>query len=238
MSGETFVRMTRTERWQHALLAASFTVLMATGLPLLAGEFGPLGFIAGRGGPRAWAGWVHRAAALVFIGDFAWYVLYSIFSERGRRNVRDKAVRLRDLEDAAAFFDPRAPRPEADRYGFIEKIDFWSTMAGSAIMIVTGLFMAAPGLSLRLFPLWLHQVFVVVHGYEALLALLAVVVGHLYAVHLRPGVFPMSRVWLDGRISAEDLARFHPLEYRRLREERARDGAPAETAPAEKSMME
>jgi cytochrome b subunit of formate dehydrogenase len=233
VNGETFVRMTRAERWQHGLLVGSFVVLALTGLPLLAGEIGRPGPLGARSGALAWACAVHRGAAVLFAADIVWYLLYSLFSVRGRRNVRDRALRLRDLKDAVAFFDPRSPRPEADRYSFVEKIDFWSAMTGSAIMIATGLFMAAPGLSLRLFPLWLHQVFVVVHGYEAVLAILAVLVGHCYAAHLRPGVFPMSRVWLDGRITAADLERFHPREYRRILEERARETGPAATSSAE-----
>ncbi len=238
MKDELFVRMTRAERWQHGLLMVSFIVLMVTGLPHLASELGPLRFLAGRGGARVWHGYAHRAAGLVFIGDIAWYFLYALVSARGRRNIRDKAVRARDLKEAAAFFDPRARRPEAGRYSFIEKLDFWSTVLGSSVMIVTGLFMALPGLSLRLFPLRVHQAFVVVHGYEALLALLAVLVGHMYAVHLRPGVFPMSRVWLDGRVTGADLERFHPLEYKRIQADRARQAAGAATRAAEKSMME
>src|SRR5512136_1382095 len=68
---EVFVRLTRTERWQHLLLVVSFTVLLATGLPALFGHDGP-----------AWRGVLHRLAALVLIGDFAWHVLFTVLTER------------------------------------------------------------------------------------------------------------------------------------------------------------
>jgi hypothetical protein len=45
------------------------------------------------------------------------------------------------------------------------------------------------------------------------------VVWHLYNVHLNPQVFPMSKVWLTGRISKKDLRRDHPLEYERLHQD-------------------
>lgn len=208
---ELFIRMTRTERWQHLLLAASFAVLAATGL---------MAFF-GRGGGPAWRGVLHRAAALVLIGDLVWHALYVLLTERGRRNLRDKAPGRQDLRDVLAHFR-RAPRPGAGRFGVAEKLDYWAFILGSGVMIITGLLMWAPGLSLRLVPLAVHQAFVVVHGYEAVLAILAILIWHLYAVHLKPGVFPMSRVWLDGRISGADLKRFHPLEYRRVWEERER----------------
>jgi hypothetical protein len=44
----------------------------------------------------------------------------------------------------------------------------------------------------------------------------------MYNVHLKPAVFPMSRIWLDGGITGADLRRFHPFEYRRILEERER----------------
>jgi cytochrome b subunit of formate dehydrogenase len=244
---EIFVRMTLAERWQHGLLAASFILLVFTGLPLMSGDIGAIRFIAGHSGALVLRGILHRAAAVVLIADLVWHVLYTFLTERGRRNFRDRAPRASDIKDALAtvghnaglsdflrrrglfrrFFE-RHPywrferTPEFGRYSFVEKFEYWSLLWGSAVMIVTGLFMWHPDLSLRLFPLWLHQVFVVIHGYEAILAFLAILIWHMYTVHLNPEVFPMSRVWLDGGMSGADLRRFHPLEYRRIIDERER----------------
>lgn len=76
---------------------------------------------------------------------------------------------------------------------------------GSFVMIVTGFFMWNVELSLSLFPLWVHNIFIILHGYEAMLAFLAVIIWHMYNVHLNPEVFPMSRVWLDGKITGHEL---------------------------------
>ncbi len=244
---EIFVRMAPAERWQHGLLAASFVLLMVTGLPLMSGEAGLIRLLTGRAGAHALRGILHRAAAVVLISDLVWHALYTLLTERGRRNFRERLPRLKDVQDAFAtighnaglagfflrrglsrrFFERRPfwrfeKRPEFGRYSFVEKFEYWSLIWGSAVMILTGFFMWGPGLSLRLFPLWLHQVFVVVHGYEAILAFLAILVWHMYTVHLNPEVFPMNRVWLDGGITGADLRRRHPLEYRRILEERER----------------
>jgi cytochrome b subunit of formate dehydrogenase len=244
---EIFVRMTLAERWQHGLLAASFILLVFTGLPLMSGDIGAIRFIAGHSGALVLRGIIHRAAAVVLISDLVWHVLYTFLTERGRRNFRDRAPRASDIKDALAtvghnaglsdflrrrglfrrFFE-RHPYwrferiPEFGRYSFVEKFEYWSLLWGSAVMIVTGLFMWHTDLSLLWFPLWLHQVFVVIHGYEAILAFLAILIWHMYTVHLNPEVFPMSRVWLDGGMSGADLRRFHPLEYRRIIDERER----------------
>jgi len=244
---EVFIRMNRAERWQHGLLAASFILLLVTGLPLMSGEVGVIRLLVGRGGSHALRGILHRAGAVVLIADLVWHALYTLLTERGRWNFREKLPRLKDIKDVFAtigynagvsgslrrrglfrrFFE-RHPywrfdkRPEFGRYGFVEKFEYWSFLWGSTVMILTGFFMWGPGLSLRLFPLRVHQVFVVIHGYEAILALLAIIIWHMYTVHLKPEVFPMSRVWLDGKITGADLRRFHPLEYRRVLEERER----------------
>jgi formate dehydrogenase subunit gamma len=223
---EVFVRMGRAERWQHGLLIISFSVLMLTGLPLLFGW----------GGGHPIRGILHRAAALVLIADLLWSLLDALLTERGRRSLRDRMPKKQDVKDAVGHFRLRSRRPEYARYSFVEKLDHWSLVIGSAVMIATGFFMSFPRFSLKLFPLWLHQVFVVVHGYEAVLALAAVIIGHLYAVHLNPGVFPMSRVWLDGKMTGAELRRSHPLEYRRVLE--ARKGSLGTTGPPEESIID
>jgi cytochrome b subunit of formate dehydrogenase len=207
---EVFVRMTRTERWQHLLLAGSFIVLLLTGLPVF----------FGLGGHSVWRGLLHRLAALVLTGDFLWHIGYTLGTERGRRNLRDRRPLRSDLEDALAPFRRRGARPGPGRYDMPEKLEYWSFLWGSVLMIVSGFLLWFPGWSLRLFPLSVHQAIVVVHGYEAVLALMSVLLWHMYSVHLKPGVFPMSRVWLDGRITGADLKKFHPLEYRRILAER------------------
>jgi cytochrome b subunit of formate dehydrogenase len=235
---EVFIRMSRAERWQHGLLLLSFVVLALTGLPSLASESALLRAVFGRGEAGFARGLVHRVAAVAFIADIVWHLLYVLLTERGRRNIRDKAPRRQDYRDAAAFLTPGAPRPEFGRYSFIQKFEYWSMIGGSAVMIVTGLFMSGPSLALKIIPLWLFQVLVVIHGYEAVLAVVAILLGHMYSAHLAPGVFPMSRVWIDGRMTAADMRRFHPREYRRIVEERERGEARRATGAQEGSIIE
>jgi len=45
----------------------------------------------------------------------------------------------------------------------------------------------------------------------------------MYNVHLNPEVFPMSKVWLDGRITGKELRLLHPLEYAKIAEERRKN---------------
>lgn len=240
---EDFVRMTFHERAQHFALILSFVLLIATGLPLLFVHLAPdsvAGFFL--------RGLLHRIAAVVLILTLLWQFFYAILTARGRELLRAIRPGFRDVRDAfqafghnlglagflarkgvgKRFFEKHpywlfAEPPAFDRYNFIEKFEFLAVIWGSVIMVVSGFFMWNAKLSLRLFPLWVHEIFVLVHGYEAVLAFLAILVWHMYNVHLNPDVFPMSRIWLDGKTTGRDLREHHPLEYQRIAARRERE---------------
>jgi cytochrome b subunit of formate dehydrogenase len=68
---------------------------------------------------------------------------------------------------------------------------------------------------------YIFDVFVAIHGYEAILAFLAIIVWHMYNVHFSPAVFPMSRVFLTGRISRKQMMEEHPLEYEEIQKKQS-----------------
>jgi hypothetical protein len=62
----------------------------------------------------------------------------------------------------------------------------------------------------------------IIHSWEAILAFLAIIIWHMYNVHGNPSIFPMSRVWLTGKIGLSEFEENHPLEYEQyLREQEA-----------------
>jgi cytochrome b subunit of formate dehydrogenase len=258
---EVFVRMNLAERFQHWFIILTFFTLMATGLPLFFYEFKFFKWILPSGQAFAVRGVLHRIAAVVLILTITWSVGYTLLTRRGRQNFRAMIPRGKDVRDAfeqffhnvgitrmaarlglfKSFFRRRPywlfrEAPRYDRFNFVEKFEYWAVIWGSAVMIVSGFFMWQVELSLRFFPLWVHNIFIIVHSYEALLAFLAIIIWHMYNVHLNPEVFPMSRVWLNGKITGKELRLLHPLEYERILEERRRTlaGAAPEVLPTEK----
>jgi cytochrome b subunit of formate dehydrogenase len=242
---EVFLRMNGPERVQHILLITTFTLLILTGAPLLFTGLRIFRSLFAFEKAFYIRGLVHRAAAVVMILNAVWHAGYTVFTERGRSNFRDMRPGLRDARDALqalghnlgltgflykhgigrSFFDKHPfwlfpESPAFGRYNFIEKFEYLGLAWGSLIMIVSGFFMWNVGLSLKLFPLWVHAVFVIVHSYEAILAFLTIIVWHMYNVHLNPEVFPMSRIWLNGKITGHELRTLHPLEYARIAEAR------------------
>ena len=45
----------------------------------------------------------------------------------------------------------------------------------------------------------------VIHFYEAILATLAILIWHFYAVIFKPGVYPMNWAWLTGKAKKEEV---------------------------------
>jgi formate dehydrogenase subunit gamma len=255
---EVFLRMNLTERIQHWVLILSFSLLVLTGLPLMFYELRFFRTIFSYGRVFYIRGIVHRVAAVLLIADILWHFGYTILTRRGRENFRELLPGLKDVRDAVALFGynvgltgwlyrkgvlrrfmDRHPfwkferPPDYGRYNFIEKLEYLSVAWGSLVMILSGFFMWNVELSLRIFPLWVHDIFVIAHGYEAMLAFLAIIIWHMYNVHLNPEVFPMSKVWLNGKITGHELKTLHALEYRKILAERqkALEAAAAEAGP-------
>ena len=117
--------------------------------------------------------------------------------------------------------------PPFGKFDPFEKIEYFAVVWGSAVMVATGFMLWFFEGTLRIFPFWVYQLVLMIHGYEALLAFPAIILWHLYNVHLKPGHFPMSRVWLDGKITLRELQEHHPREYRAwLRRQRIQPAAP------------
>jgi len=244
---ELFIRMTPIERLQHVVMILCFVLLVLTGLPLLLDPAMWLKRLFFFETSFAWRGWIHRLAGVGLIGLSVGHLLYISGTRRGRELFRALTPKLKDVTDALEsfghnlgftrwlyekgmlrrFFDQHPywlfPQPpQYGRFNFIEKFEYLAVWWGNAVMIASGFFLWATNLSFRLFPLWVYDIFKIIHSYEAILAFLAIIIWHLYNVHLTPDVFPMSRVWLDGKISSHELRIHHPLEYEAILEARRR----------------
>ncbi|MEZ4386735.1 MAG: hypothetical protein R3D98_04025 [Candidatus Krumholzibacteriia bacterium] len=56
----------------------------------------------------------------------------------------------------------------------------------------------------------------VVHYYEAILAVAAIIIWHLFYVIFMPSEYPMSTIWLDGRMPVHEWKTMHADEYAEL----------------------
>ncbi len=206
------LRMLPFERIQHALLAISFIVLAATGFALKYPDqwwARPFLILEGVGPVRSL---LHRIAAVVFMAVAVTHVV-SLIANRGlRRHWKDMLPRTSDARDAAGQFgynlglrsiSPLNQSGPSHRY--IQKVEYWAVVWGTAIMASTGLLLWAHDLALRLFPKIILDLATSIHFYEAVLAGGAIVIWHFYSVIFDPDIYPLDTAFLTGyRASSEE----------------------------------
>jgi len=120
----------------------------------------------------------------------------------------------------------RKEPPQYGRYNFVEKFLYWAAGWGIIMMGFTGFIIwQSPWFAEHLSPA-VVELSAVLHSHEALIASFALLVFHLYFAHLRPDVFPMSKVWLTGEIDDLEMRERHSLEYGQWLAEQANDRSP------------
>ncbi|MEY2465961.1 MAG: hypothetical protein QOD03_482 [Verrucomicrobiota bacterium] len=212
-SGRPVLRMSLAQRWQHAVLASSFTVLAITGFALKYPDSW-LAHVMGSSEPlRRWS---HRVAGIVLLLAGAYHIIYVLASKDGRRLVKDLFPVKKDLTDvwdAIRYLTGLSKKkPRIGRFGYAEKMEYWAVVWGTIIMGATGLAIWFKIDVTQFLPRWAVDVALTIHYYEAILACLAIVVWHFYHVIFDPDVYPVNLACWDGKVSEHWQAEEHPLE--------------------------
>ena len=76
-------------------------------------------------------------------------------------------------------------RPQEGRYTYDEKVEYWAFVWGTVVMVITGFMMWNPLATTRLLPGEFIPAAKTAHGGEAMLAVLAIILWHLYNVLVR-----------------------------------------------------
>lgn len=215
-------------RIQHVVMFTTFLLLAFTGWGLKYAELDVSSWwIRIWGGPRT-AGIIHRIAGITMVLDFTFHVLYiGYMLFKGKMQIRKVTTIIplpKDVKDVAHnflyFLGISKTRPKFGRFSYAQKFDYWAVFWGMFIIGVSGLAIAFPIQTSYLIPEWstgwIWQLLFILHSDEALLAIVFILFWHFYNEHLKPEVFPMSWVWLTGKISVKELKHKHPLEYELL----------------------
>jgi len=224
-SGQYVRRFTGMQIGIHVTVVLSFLLLAATGLPLkfATASWAP-GLMSFLGGPET-AGWLHRFAAIVTFGYFAFHVLVSLYEmivkkQRGylwgHRSMVPQPKDIADLWGNFKYFFYLGPQPRLDRWAYWEKFDYLAVFWGVAIIGLSGLILWFPDLFTSFLPGWTLNAAYVIHSDEALLATGFIFLFHFFHTHLRPESFPMDPVIFTGRLPLEKFKEERPLEYQRL----------------------
>ncbi|MFC2170002.1 formate dehydrogenase subunit gamma [Acidobacteriota bacterium] len=217
---QVFQRFDLNQRVQHIVLFVCLILLSLTGLALKFHNtwLGRL-LMKLEGGDEV-RGLIHRIAALVFIGFCFFHIFYFIFNRRGHEELMSIKPKRKDFKDFINSFKFNMgllkKRPLYGRFSYKEKFQYWGVALGSILMIITGIILWSGTSFMNLLPKWALDLTLIIHGYEGVLLFILLFLWHIYNVHLSPDVFPMSKIWLTGKISPEEMKKNHPLEYKEI----------------------
>jgi len=203
------LRLTLSERVQHALLLSSFITLVITGFMLKFPEsFWAAPLVRWEDGFPL-RGLVHRIAGVVLIGAGFYHLLYLALSRAGRRDLRAMLPQVRDVRDAVHAvgynLGYRREGPLYAKFNYAEKLEYWSLVWGTVVMAVTGVLLWAHNFVLEYFTKLVIDVATAIHFYEAILATLAIVIWHFYAVIFDPDVYPLRWTFVNGRAPEHEI---------------------------------
>lgn len=231
-------------RIQHMVLFTSVIVAAVTGLPMKYPDAWLSHVaVAAMGGVRMRM-LLHHIAGLTMVGvGIVHVVYYVIIDRRIPFYKRPVIIRWQDAKDLLHHqqynLGLRKDFPRMGRYTWFEKFDYIGVIWGLLVMGITGLAMLFMNQALQFIPLSWLQALWAAHSDEAMLATLFLLVIHMYHVHFSPERFPMTLTWWHGRISREDMEKYHPLELeqweREERERRAREEAESSQAAPQRN---
>jgi len=212
MSAQTYRRFTLAHRVEHVLLLASFTTLAVTGLPQKFAEAGWAQALIGLMGGIELTRQIHHIAAIVLMMETVYHLVSVGYRVMVRRVRLTMLPTVRDAQDALEAFlynlGLRQEEPQGGRYTFGEKAEYWAVVWGTVVMVITGFMMWNPVATTNFLPGEFIPAAKAAHGGEALLAALAIIVWHMYHVHLRQ----FNKSMWTGMMTEHEMIEEHPLE--------------------------
>lgn len=218
-----YVRFSTYRRIEHLFVMLSFVLLVVTGLPQKFHDHGWAGWIIASLGGLDNVRLFHRLVGLVFALQAIGHVALNLFWLFRKQIHADMIVERKDFADTLASIKIalglKAAPPRFGRYEFRQKFEYWGMLMGGAVMVGTGFVLLFPVFFAHVLPGQLIAVAKVAHSFEALMALLVIVIWHLYCGVFRPGLFPLDTSIFTGKIPMKRLVEDHPLEYARVQKE-------------------
>jgi len=211
-----FIRLNLSERLQHLVFVSCFLILVITGFMIKIPE-DMLDWLGGAGKTVFYyRSFLHRTAGVIMILTSAYHIYYLIFKPAGRRWLVDMLPKIKDITDMISniryYLGLEDSPPEFDRFCYKHKLEYGALFAGTTLMSVTGVLMWTE----YHWSKFVFDISTLVHGMEAILACLAIMLWHLYEVHLRPHKFPIDHMWLTGVIDEEEMKAEYPFHYKKI----------------------
>jgi len=209
---KTYLRFPLSRRIEHILLLSTFIILAGTGLPQKYPNSPISVFIAQSLGGIENLYKIHHFTTVIVMLAIVYHMLtiaYYVFVMRSKWSMM---MFPQDIKDAlqALFYNLGFAKtaPKMGRYTFEEKFEYWAFVWGYSVMAVTGFIMWNPVTAMKFIPGEFFPAARSAHGGEAVLAVLAIIVWHMYHVRIKR----TNNSIFTGNLSEEAMMEEHPLE--------------------------
>ena len=204
-------------RIEHFILMVTFTVLAVTGLPQMFSLESAVArsMIELMGGIEL-VRLIHRWAAFFLVAGSVYHLFTSAYRLYVKRERPRMMLNREDLFDLIAFLRYNLgltdEHPKMPKFNFGEKFEYWAVVWGTAVMTITGFMLWNPIATTSVLPGSIIPAALAAHGGEALLAVVSIIIWHMYNVHIKhfnPSMF-------TGKLPHEQMKEEHALELERL----------------------
>jgi len=208
----TYERFPLARRIEHLIMLLSFTTLGLTGLPQKFPDARlSIAFVNLLGGIESLRT-IHHFAAMVMMLGTAWHIIVFGYLGYVRRTRLSMLPSLQDMKDGwrALLYNiglANSP-PQMGRYTFEEKLEYWAFVWGAIVMGATGFMMWNPITTAKFLPGEVIPAAKAAHGGEAVLAVLAIIIWHMYGVHIKR----FNKSMWTGQMTEGEMLHEHPLE--------------------------
>jgi len=207
---QKFLRFSGFRRFQHWINTISFLTLGFTGLIQKYNQAPISLFFLDQLGGVETVRIIHRVSAVILVlitivhfGDafYSWYV---------KRKPLSMLPGKEDLTNAWGLLlynlGIRKDKPKQGFYTFEEKFEYWALIWGTVLMTATGFILWNPVLANQILPgAWIPAA-KAAHGLEAVLAVLAILIWHMYHVFIKH----FNKSMYTGFMSQEEMEHHHP----------------------------
>ncbi len=223
----TVDRMNRNEIIQHLLLAVTFSVLAITGFALRFPDSWWTKILAFCGMDEDVRRIIHRTMAFGMTATSLYHIYYMIATRRGRMLLRAIFPKYTDVIEAFQnimyYLGLRKSPPRYALYDYTQKMEYWALVWGTIVMTVTGIVLMYPDFVTAYFPAWVVRVCETIHFYEAILAVGAIIIWHFFFTIVLPEEYPMSWIWITGKMTKHHADHHHPRAHEDLDEDSSGD---------------
>lgn len=208
---------------QHILLIISFFTLVITGFALKFSNSWWSQALTNMGFSESIRGITHRVAAVVMMLVSVYHLYYLAFHRHGKKEIPELLPKLSDvtqfIQNMKYYLGLSKEKPRFNRYGYVEKAEYWALVWGTLVMAVTGIVLWFPTLATAIFPSWIIKVSETIHYYEAWLATLAILLYHFFFTIFHPEEYPLNLAAFTGKITEESAEEHFAGWYEKIKQE-------------------